>query len=78
MKKKKILASRNTNELVNNIHQSKVEMQEKKNFNKTMKKKLREKERTFFVLERYAKNEREWQIYNKRLGIRRVNIKEGK
>ena len=29
IKKKNLLASRNTYELVNNIHQSKVEMQEK-------------------------------------------------
>ena len=44
-----------------------------------MKKKFeRERERTFFVLEKYAKKRREWQIYNKRQEIRRVKIKEDK
>ena len=38
----------------------------------------RERERTFFVLEKYATNGREWQIYDKMLGIRRVKIKEDK
>ena len=45
-----------------------------------MKKKIeREREReSFFVLEKYAMNGREWKIYNKRLGIKRVKIKEDK
>ena len=45
------------------------------------KKKLRERERereTFFVWKIYAKTEREWQIYSKRLGIKIVKIKEEK
>ena len=41
------------------------------------KKNLRERE-NLFVLEKYATNGREWQIYDKRLGIRRVKIKEDK
>ena len=39
---------------------------------------MRERETTFFVLEKYAKNRREWQIYGKRQEIRRVKIKEDK
>ena len=29
-------------------------------------------------MEKYAKNKREWQIYNKRLGIQWIKIKENK
>ena len=72
-------------------------MQEKKNFNKTMKKKIererervrerereREKERerdNLFCMEKICKKRkkkrfgREWQIYSKRLTIRRVKKK---
>ena len=40
-------------------------MKKKKNF-----KGEREGEITFFVWKKYAKNEREWQIYSKRLRIK--------
>ena len=36
----------------------------------------REGERIFFVWESYAQNGREWQIYSKRMKIRRAKIKE--
>ena len=40
-----------------------------------MKKKLRERERereiTFFVQEKYAQNGRDWQIYKKRMRIKK-------
>ena len=50
---------------------------------KKMKKKYerereRERERNNLLWEKYAKNGREWQIYIKRLGIRKVKIKEEK
>ena len=39
---------------------------------------MRERETTFFVLEKYAKNRREWKFYSKSQGIRIVKIKEDK
>ena len=38
----------------------------------------RERERTFFMQEKYAQNGRDWKIYNKRMRIKRAKIKEDK
>ena len=38
----------------------------------------RERERKFFVWESYAQNGREWQVYSKRMKIRRAKINEDK
>ena len=44
-----------------------------------MEKKIeRERERTFFVQEKYAQNEREQKIYSQRKRIRRAKINEDK
>ena len=53
-------------------------MRGKKNPTKSEKKNLRERERAFFVQEKYAQNGREWQINNKRMKIRIAKIKEAK
>ena len=64
-KKKKILVSRNTYELFNNKTMG-VQINFIKNPTKKWKKKMREREREMTFLcgkIKYAKNEREWQIY---------------
>ena len=43
-----------------------------------MRERERERERAFFVQEKYTQNGKKWQIYNKMIRIRRVKIKEDK